>query len=346
MRRVSRTQPGRAVELMLDSGAFTAWKRGAQIDLSQYIAFLQRNADLLAHYVNLDVIPGVMGQRVALEQVEEAAAQSFANYEVMRAAGLSPIPVFHYGEDLRWLRRILDSGAAYIGLGGTVGRPRKVRIPFFDRCFAVLREYPGVRVHGFGTTSLDLMRRYPWTSVDSTSWIMGGANGYILVPRFAGRGQLDFSRPRQIRVTELGGARGQVAGLGSLERAHFEEYVSGMGLSLVNLRYDQAARNQVNIRCYMAAAHSAGVNMFFSTWMREGANQSFILTKVGATQRLLSYFEVSPFERDFAQYASMGYIDGTLRSEAADFGLMAYRARRASDMAARLEKMDGQEEVA
>ena len=47
-----------AISIMLDSGAYSSWKRGEHIDLTSYIAFVKRNEHLLASYANLDVIPG------------------------------------------------------------------------------------------------------------------------------------------------------------------------------------------------------------------------------------------------------------------------------------------------
>ncbi len=41
---------------------------------------------------------------------------------------------------------------------------------------------PRVRVHGFGLTSLPLMKRYPWFSVDSSTWVQNAANGMVLIP--------------------------------------------------------------------------------------------------------------------------------------------------------------------
>jgi len=42
---------------------------------------------------------------------------------------------------------------------------------------------PICKVHGFGLTSFVLMFRYPWYSVDSTSWVVTGRMGSIFVPR-------------------------------------------------------------------------------------------------------------------------------------------------------------------
>jgi hypothetical protein len=58
---------------------------------------------------------------------------------------------------------------------------------WLDRCMDYITDDKGkplVRFHGFGVTAVPLMLRYPWYSVDSTSWIILAANGKILFPRY------------------------------------------------------------------------------------------------------------------------------------------------------------------
>src|SRR5260221_8934511 len=107
------------VQLMLDSGAFSAWNRGEEINIKEYIAYVKRNQHLLHSHVNLDVIPGVHGQRRATDDVESSAKQSYDNLQIMKAAELRPIPVFHHGESLTWLERLLKDGEPYIGLSAS-----------------------------------------------------------------------------------------------------------------------------------------------------------------------------------------------------------------------------------
>ena len=53
-----RSYPG--TEIMLDSGAFSAWNAGKQIDIDKYIEFIRdNNIDV---YFNLDVIGDVEEQ--------------------------------------------------------------------------------------------------------------------------------------------------------------------------------------------------------------------------------------------------------------------------------------------
>lgn len=149
----------------MDSGAFTAWKSGKPIALKPYIEFLKANAEWITHSVALDVIlPG---------DPEAAAAQGYANYMAMRKAGLRPIPVFHVGESVDWLKRLLDAGADYIGLAA-LSMTRRHMDRFYDLVWSDLVNGDGlplIKAHAFGEARLGTLLRHPWQSSDSTSWI-------------------------------------------------------------------------------------------------------------------------------------------------------------------------------
>ena len=138
--------------LMLDSGAFSVWKKGKNIDVYKYIEFIKKNE--IKIYFNLDVI----GDK----------EKTMINQKIMEENGLNPIPVFHYGEEFSYLDYLVESGYEYIGLGGTVGKSTKTRIEFFDKCF---KKYPNIKFHGLGVTSKILVDMYNWYSVDSTTWL-------------------------------------------------------------------------------------------------------------------------------------------------------------------------------
>lgn len=162
------------VELFLDSGAFSAWSQGKKIDIQEYIKFIKEHEGLLEVYANLDVIG--------------SAEKTWENQMIMEKAGLYPLPVFHYGEDEKWLKRILAKGYEYISLGGMVPISTGDLIHWLDYLFKTYlcdaEGMPIVKVHGFGLTSLRLMLRYPWMSVDSTSWVVTGRMGSIYIPKF------------------------------------------------------------------------------------------------------------------------------------------------------------------
>lgn len=109
--------------------------------------------------------------------------------------GLYPVPVIHGGADLRYLHRYLEEPKKYplIGLGGLAGGVRPflkwVDDAFCDICPKSNEYKPIVKVHGFAVTSWEYMTRWPWWSVDSTSWIKYAAYGWILVPPYDEKGK-------------------------------------------------------------------------------------------------------------------------------------------------------------
>lgn len=176
------------VRLMLDSGAFTAWSQGKEINLKDYIKYIKDNRGIIDTYFNLDVIPGGVGGKPTVESIETAAAASYRNLEKMREAGLDPIPVYHEGERFYWLHKMLEDGCKYIGLGGLGGKSPEAKQLWMDQSFTILTEKDGrpkIKVHGLGIASFDLLRRYPWYTCDATSWALTSAYGNIFVPPFS-----------------------------------------------------------------------------------------------------------------------------------------------------------------
>ena len=51
------------MDILLDSGAFSAWNLGECIDLDAYIGFVKANNGLIYRFINLDKIPGNFGNR-------------------------------------------------------------------------------------------------------------------------------------------------------------------------------------------------------------------------------------------------------------------------------------------
>lgn len=164
------------VELFLDSGAFSGWSQGKLINILDYINFIKENKNDIKKYSNLDVIGD--------------AAATWKNQKIMEKHGLNPIPVFHYGSPIKYLEKMLKRNYEYISLGGMVPISTKNLIPWLDDLWLnYLTDKDGMpicKVHGFGLTSFVLMGRYPWYSVDSTSWVVTGRLGSIYVPRKKG----------------------------------------------------------------------------------------------------------------------------------------------------------------
>lgn len=193
------------IQVMLDSGAFSVHKIGAQINLFDYIEFCQQHVDSLYCCINLDVIPGRFGRQPGQHEVDEAARKSWINYLEMRRAQLDPMVVYHIGERRYWLEKMLGAGCGYIGLGGLVGVDSERRKRFLDEVFTFLcgqGGYPATRIHGLGVTQPQLIHRYPFHSVDSSGWLSGSKTGVIPIARLRGK-YYDFSTaPLTLKISE------------------------------------------------------------------------------------------------------------------------------------------------
>ena len=161
------------ISLFLDSGAFSAWSKGAEINIQEYINFIKKYKNQIDVYSVLDDI--------------KDPVKTLENQKIMEAAGLDPLPCYHYGEDEKYLERYIAE-YDYVALGGMVPVSSKDLQLWLDRIFA---DYicdssgiPKTKIHGFGMTAFRLIRRYPWWSVDSTSWIMTSRMGGVWIPQF------------------------------------------------------------------------------------------------------------------------------------------------------------------
>ena len=176
-------------KIFIDSGAFTAWSKQKEIDVDEYINFINTNTNELTLFASVDDIPGELRRKPTLWEQRESPVKSWHNYLYMREQVKDKdklLPVFHIGEDFKHLQNMLQATfngkhIPYIALGGTVGLNRKTKDNWYNTVFKIIRQSnnPQVKVHAFGMTSTDILEKYPFTSADSTSWLMTAANGNI-----------------------------------------------------------------------------------------------------------------------------------------------------------------------
>jgi hypothetical protein len=172
------------IKVFLDSGAFSAFTKGSKIDIKSYCSYIKDNLDIIEHFE-------VDGQTLVLASVLDAigsAEDTWRNQRTMEDLGVCPLPCFHYGEPIEALEYYVQH-YPYITLGGMVPISTSQLFYWLDtvwgRHLAGEDGTPRLRVHGFGLTSIPLMQRYPWYSVDSSSWIQAGINGGILLPGYS-----------------------------------------------------------------------------------------------------------------------------------------------------------------
>jgi len=174
--------------VFLDSGAFSAFTQGVEIDLPKYCDFIKRNADIIEVASVLDAVGNPQ--------------RTYENQKAMEAHGVAPLPCFHYGEDERYLERYV-ANYEYITLGGMVPISTPDLLNWLDHLW---EKYltdsagrPRVKVHGFGLTVIKLMKRYPWYSVDSSSWVQISSVGSVIHPDY---GVISMSKTSPNRKAE------------------------------------------------------------------------------------------------------------------------------------------------
>lgn len=231
-------------KLFIDSGAYTVYTRNIDLDVDEYIKYINSIDEHLTIFAQVDKIPGVHGQPKTKEQILEAPELSWKNYCYMRERVKSPdklLPIFHRREDWKYLHQMLETTfdgkhIPYIGLAATTDSSTKEKEIWFDKCFDIIKKSsnPKVKTHAFGMTSLKLLERYPFTSADSTSWIMISANGNILTPF----GLVTVSDSQQHLKNHISNNLGE---------KQLKKYLQSIGIELELVRTDYKYRTLANL---------------------------------------------------------------------------------------------------
>jgi hypothetical protein len=154
---LGKRKPSTQFDLLLDSGGFVARTKGVQISVEQY-----------ANHINVNNI------KVAFNLDTNDPIQTQQNQKYLEANTKAYIiPIYHLSDYLH-LRNLLDQYIekyAYIGIGGVAGEGSPVALQevFYNHCFFKTRDK--IKLHGLGITGKKMLEKYPWFSVDSTSWL-------------------------------------------------------------------------------------------------------------------------------------------------------------------------------
>lgn len=192
--QVAKQWLDRAVELgvsanmniMLDSGAFTAWSLGHNTTLEQLLPVYNYMQQTYEHhfksmvFINLDVIPGSRKVPPTLDQLDRALVDSDINLGRLQGElGDQILPVFHQGEPWERLDVIL-SQSTYMCLSPRQTVANKVRLAWLRD---VAGKVMGVKnkIHGLATTGNESIVACDWFSTDSASWVISGGLGAIQV---------------------------------------------------------------------------------------------------------------------------------------------------------------------
>lgn len=148
------------IELLLDSGAFTAKNLGEEISLDEYCGFLEEHKEHLHGYIALDVLQDPHGTEVNLKRMLER--------------GLRPVPVHVFGDDEARMNELFGI-SPWVALGG-LRRPHRGRAPL-SYVKLKMQWAAGRDVHWLGYTVNETVRGFSPYSIDSASWASGAMWG-------------------------------------------------------------------------------------------------------------------------------------------------------------------------
>ena len=226
------------LRVFLDSGAFSAFTQKTEIDINRYCDYIKANHDILEVYSVLDAIGDAEG--------------TWRNQQYMESQGLHPLPCFHYGEPLEALDYYVNR-YPYITLGGMVPISYAQLVLWLDHLWekhlTTSAGTPKLRVHGFGLTSKMLMERYPWHSVDSSSWVQIASLGGIYLTEYGNIPVSDNSPKAKDFFSHYDNMRAheQVA-IAALARAR--------GFDMERLRVNHLTRKVFNMWTYIVMARN------------------------------------------------------------------------------------------
>lgn len=151
--------------IMIDSGAFTAYTKGHQVDIVEYAEFLESWRGSYDHAVTLDAIGD--------------PATTRANTVKLHRRGINVMPVFTRGDGLaEFDAMVRESG--YVCVGGLVGMQKKVQLPRVAMLQRRAQDQGG-GIHALGVASIAVLRQARPYSADSSSVSSGFQYGTVTV---------------------------------------------------------------------------------------------------------------------------------------------------------------------
>lgn len=202
-----------------------------------YLAFVTKYGKYFEFVVTLDIIFNPQA--------------TWDLFREIKALGLNVLPVYHHGEDPKWLKKYMDE-TDYIGMSGLGNMTKRAYVPFGDASWKILCNAKGVplrKVHGFAMSSFDLMSRWPWYSVDSTTAFTFSRMGAITLPHRVGNGFNYAVTPAIFPVSVRRGKSNRH--IGHRGEGHVKEavltYLSEVQLTLEDVAESYVARDIANL---------------------------------------------------------------------------------------------------
>lgn len=254
--KYKQEHPEYTAKIMVDSGAFSLYqnskKKGEVLSddelkayVDDYIEFLNEWGEYIFTFVGVDTVPNP-------DDVDQTFAQkTWDNYLYMWER-LKPeirhklMPVFHYGEDFKWLENMLEhkhpdgTQLDWVGLAISLEGTKKVRIEWGSKCRSIINKSsnPNVKTHAFGVGVKSVLDHVEVTSTDATSWLKRAAYGMISI------------KDKTIYISDI--QKEKMKGVHLSEKSaalqeDVEKIITDRGFTIDDLMTDPYARAKFNI---------------------------------------------------------------------------------------------------
>jgi|WetSurMetagenome_2_1015567.scaffolds.fasta_scaffold49561_4 hypothetical protein len=228
------------INILIDSGAFTAWKQGLKITTDEYADFIESLPFTPWGYFTLDKIGDPEG--------------SYINYKELKKRKLNPIPIFTRGEKLEMLEQYYKE-SDFIAIGGLVGT--KGNRGFVN---GIMKEIKNRKVHWLGFTSQDFLLNYKPYSCDSSGWASGLLYGQLKLYDSAGKHHIINRSVLQKKISpRISWLIQNIYNANPERLKNKDEWVNKMGKSLLReLTFKSSVRYQLDI------TKKTGINYFLA----------------------------------------------------------------------------------
>lgn len=151
--------------IFLDSGAYSVFNSGVEINIDSFIDFAKEHRGELDAIASLDVLGDPEG--------------SLANYKYTIKRGLDVWPTYHFGEPDRILQEYVENTNCICvgGVAGTGIHPTSIA----KNLWFIMTRYPGLNIHVFGVNCFDVLMPIPIYSVDALTWRSGSRFGDVFI---------------------------------------------------------------------------------------------------------------------------------------------------------------------
>ena len=153
--------------IFLDSGAFVASVKKKEIDIKEYVSYIEENKDDIFVYNGIDIPKDTKGV--------------LKNQKLLEIGKLKPVYTFYVDNDIKYLKEAVEK-YEYIALGGMIPymNDTKKLQKYLAECYDIIKpSETGIKVHGIGIANFNLMKKFSFYSVDSATWLTGARFGQV-----------------------------------------------------------------------------------------------------------------------------------------------------------------------